>query len=118
MTEARTHWSSIPSLPFTIQQAEAVPQIDRIGKTAAFHTLLQLPIGTLPANEQSPFKWWLFACNLGHHTRSVIGDGLVSAALQQNSHEVVELLITRVDDTVARICIVPQLPAGLKACMV
>ena len=31
------------------------------------------------------FQWWLFAANLGRHTKHVIGDGLVAGTLVGHS---------------------------------
>ncbi len=100
---ARSHWSSAPALPFTFTQAQTIPQIDRIGKAAAFESLQLLPLGLLPVDEPSSFQWWLYACNLGTLTASVFGEGIVSAVLEEKTFDFVQLLFTRADGNFARI---------------
>ena len=100
---ARSHWSSAPALPVTSPQAQTVPQIDRIGKAAAFESLQLLPLGLLPVDEPSSFQWWLHACNLGALTASVFGEGIVSAVLKEKAPDYVQLRFTRADGSFAQI---------------
>ena len=76
--------------------ARAVPQIDRLGKEEIWQTIQSLIAQGLIANEPPSqtartfapslditdgnlLCWWLWICNLGQHTRTVIGTGVRSA---------------------------------------
>ena len=61
---------------FTFEEARRIPQIDRIGKEAAFRSL---------QDDRENFQWWRFAANLGQHTERVFGDGLTSAKLMDHT---------------------------------
>jgi len=84
-TPPRCCWSALPPNPFTRELASTIPQVDRIGKRAACHILLQEPLGPLPTTEDARFKWWLFVCNLGRNTREIFGPGITAALLEDKS---------------------------------
>ena len=61
--------------------ALTVPQTDRIGKRAAWAALENLPLGELNSSPDATFKWWLWLANLGPHTQTPLGAGVVGAEL-------------------------------------
>ena len=69
-------WHTKPMEIFTYEHACRIPQTDKLGKEQAFRTIQTDP-------EQ--FQWWLFASNLGHETKRVIGNGLTSWSLLERS---------------------------------
>ena len=72
------------------EQVWQTPQTDRIGKTKAFEDLQSNP---------ATFQWWRFAANLGNHTESVIGNGLVCMCLLERTAARVSLRFQRRDDS-------------------
>ena len=90
----------IPGIPFTYELASSPPSTDRMGKISARQLLAAgVPIGDLPVTGDAPFKWWLFACNLGNNTQHVIGPGIISAGLDEDS----TLVFTRSDASTVRV---------------
>jgi hypothetical protein len=94
-----TQWASIPTTPFTWDDAATVPKGDQIGKKEAYTLLMNLAPQQLTTNSNGPFKWWLFVPNLGRDTRRVIGDGLTNAELVDVSHNTASITFTRCDNT-------------------
>ena len=108
---AQLQLPSIPELPFTYTTASGIPKTDQIGKEEAYQSLQHAPLGALATIVDAPFKWWLFACNLGNNTREVIGGGIIAAALETKWDHTVQILFTRSDNTEARVQIT-QPPRG------
>ena len=65
-------------------------------------------------HEGAHFKWWLFICNLGKNTREAIGCGISAATLEDKWEHGVQLLLTRCDNTEARLQVL-QKPRGSTA---
>ena len=101
-TPRRQDLTSLPAIPYTWEHAARVPQIDRMSKAEAYRSLQQFPRGSL-THEGAHFKWWLFICNLGKNTRETIGCGIVAATLENTWENGVQLLLTRSDNTEARL---------------
>jgi hypothetical protein len=95
----------IPQIPFTYELAKSIPKIDQMGKKDAYRFLLDTPPGRLPVTNDAPFKWWLFACNLGKNTRDVIGPGITAAVLEQKMETCVHLVFTRSDNTTVKLVV-------------
>ena len=95
------HSISLPAIPYTYEYAALVPTVDRMGKHDAYRILQQTPSGTLI--DDADFKWWLFICNLGKYTREVFGCGIVAVTLEDKWEQGVQLLVTRSDNTYARL---------------
>ena len=93
--------TSLPANPYTYEDAVLVPQIDRMSKSEAYRLLQQTPCGPL-APEAHHFKWWLWICNIGN-AREIIGCGIVAATLESKRAHCVQLLLTRSDNTEARL---------------
>ena len=72
-----------------------------MGKKDAYRFLVDAPPGRLPVTNDAPFKWWLFACNLGKNTREVIGPGITAAVLDTDRH----LVFTRSDNTTVKLVV-------------
>ena len=69
-------WHARPVETFTYEDACRIPQTDKLGKQQAFLAL---------QNQPEQFMWWLFAANLGPDTADVIGSGLTSSNLVEQS---------------------------------
>ena len=93
--------TSLPANPYTYEDAVLVPQIDRMSKPEAFRLLQQTPRGPLVPGAHH-FKWWLWICNIGN-AREIIGCGIVAATLENKRAHCVQLLLTRSDNTEARL---------------
>ena len=103
----RNDLTSLPASPYTCEHAALVPQIDRMGKADAYRSLQLTPCGPL-MHEGAHFKWWLFICNLGKNTRETIGCGIVAATLENKWEHGVQLLLTRSDNTEAKLQLLQQ----------
>ena len=93
--------TSLPANPYTYEDAVLVPQVDRMSKPEAFRLLQQTPCGPL-VPEAHHFKWWLWICNI-ENARDIIGCGIVAATLENKQAQCVQLLLTRSDNTEARL---------------
>ena len=82
-------------------------QGDKLGKGAVWRTvqnkLQSIPDerdgGALDITDGSVLRWWLWICNLGLHTREVIGVGVRCARVAMNDTDEAVFTFTRVDDT-------------------
>ena len=93
---------------FSSDRAKLVPQIDQLGKADIWQAVQRIPRDLIP-NEQSGtwlditngkhLLWWLGICNLGNHTRTVIGAGVHIAQLAMNADDQAVFKFTRTDDT-------------------
>ena len=94
---------------FSAARAKLVPQVDKLGKEDVWQTVQTLMAQELIPNKRdgswlnltdgTHLRWWLWICNLGKFTRSVIGAGVHSAHVAMNAgHEAVFKFI-RADDT-------------------
>ena len=72
-----------------------------MSKSEAYRLLQQTPCGPLVPGAHD-FKWWLWICNIGH-TCEIIGCGIVAATLESKRAHCVQLLLTRSDNTEARL---------------
>ena len=100
--DARTHlaadqWRYLGPQGFTYEDALTVPQSDRIGKKKAWVVLENLPLGELDSSPDATFKWWLWLANLGPHTQTAIGAGVIGAALTFSDCREKRILCRRVD---------------------
>ena len=71
-----------PDWTMTWERAQRVPQGDRLGKKAVWETIQRVchrPGGALDITDGTTLRWWLWICNLGHHSRDVIGPGVTGA---------------------------------------
>ena len=93
--------TSLPANPYTYEDAVRVPQVDRMSKSEAYRLLQQTPCGPLVPGAHD-FKWWLWICNIGN-AREIIGCGIVAATLENKRAHCVQLLLTRSDNTEARL---------------
>ena len=100
-TSTRNDLTSLPANPYTYEDAVLVPQVDRMSKPEAFRLLQQTPCGPL-VPEAHHFKWWLWICNI-EKARDIIGRGIVAATLENKQAQCVQLLLTRSDNTEARL---------------
>ena len=89
----------------SFEHARQLPQIDKLGKEAAFR-LLQ--------TEQDDFQWWRFAANLGPHTGRVIGDGLIGANRIEHSDTHVILRFRRRNNSTVDVELVDVKGRGIK----
>ena len=94
---------------WTITQSTLVPQTDRMGKDAVWQQISALlEQDAIPREDEfiditngAIIPWWLWASNLGHRTRDVIGEGIKEIHLSRIlEHEVVFNFI-RADNTTA-----------------
>ena len=97
---------------FTFDRADLVPQIDKLGKEDVWRKVQYLKaqrlIGGPPLDitDGTHLLWWLWMCNLGSHTKKVIGTGVRSAYIAMNvDHEAVFTFV-RADGTecTVRLC--------------
>ena len=72
-----------------------------MSKSEAYRLLQQTPCGPL-VPEAHHFKWWLWICNIGN-AREIIGCGIVAATLENKWVHSVQLLLTRSDNTEAKL---------------
>ena len=82
-------WSQLD--PMTWERARTVPQGDRMGKKVVLRLVENLrSMDMIPEENDAPrqalditdgrvFRWWLWICNLGYHSREVIGVGVHGA---------------------------------------
>ena len=67
-----------------------------------------LPLQELDTSPDATFKWWLWMSNLGHHTRTIIGVGVVGAELTASNAGEKKIVFRRVDssrvETVFSLC--------------
>ena len=90
-------WIYLRPQGFTYEDAQKVPQTDRLGKKSAWAALENLPLGDLDSNPDATFKWWLWLANLGPHTRTTLGAGVVGAALTFSDNLEKRIICRRVD---------------------
>ena len=107
-TSTRNDLNSVPVIPYTLKDAERVPQTDRMGKRAAYTALQETNHGPLGHDLFAKFEWWLFICNLGNNTVETIGCGIVEATLDDTWHDGVQLSLTRNDNTTAKLQIIQK----------
>ena len=90
---------------FTFEDARRIPQLDKIGKDAAFRTLRATP---------EHFQWWLLEANLGPHTAHVIGNGLIAATFVEHSSAHAVLRFHRFDGSTVDVELVYVRERGFK----
>ena len=80
---ARTEWNTPgPGGTLTWERAQTVPQGDRLGKKAVWEILQGVESPWLmpkDITDGSILRWWLWICNLGAHSKDVIGPGVTEA---------------------------------------
>ena len=102
---------------FSIARAILVPQVDRLGKEEVWQTVQTLASQGFIPNERDPgswlditdgtrLRWWLWICNLGSLTRSVIGTGVCSAHIAMNMEHEAVFKFVRPDESecILRLC--------------
>ena len=98
---------------FTLARSNLVPQIDKLGKAHVWRTmetlftqgLITQGLTTCITNG-TRLRWWLWICNLGACTRSVIGIGVCDAYVTMNTHHEAIFEFTRMDASkcMVRLC--------------
>ena len=93
---------------FSYDRAKLVPRIDQLGKEDIWQAAQSIPRDCIP-NEPSGkwlditdgrrLRWWLWICNLGNHTRTVIGAGVCTAHMAMNADNEAVFKFTRIDGT-------------------
>ena len=94
---------------WTITQSTLVPQTDRMGKAAVWQQVSALlEKNAIPREDEfiditdgAIFPWWLWASNLGHRTRDVIGEGIKEVHLSRTLAYEVVFNFARMDNTTA-----------------
>ena len=92
---------------WSITQSTLVPQTDRMGKEAVWQQISALlEQDAIPRYDEfiditagAIFPWWLWASNLGHHTRDVIGEGIIEVHLSRTLEHEVIFNFVRADNT-------------------
>ena len=97
-----------------------MPQIDKLGKEDIWKTIQALMAEGLIANEQdgpwlditdsTHLRWWLWICNVGSYTRTVIGTGVRSAHVAMNMDHEAVFKFVRADESECklRLCCINQ----------
>ena len=93
---------------FSSDRAKLVPRIDQLGKEDIWQAAQSIPRDCVP-NEPSGnwlditdgrrIRWWLWICNLGNHTNTVIGAGVRTAHMAMNADNEAVFKFTRIDGT-------------------
>ena len=89
----------------SFEHARHFPQINKLGKQDAFRLLQTAP---------ETFQWWRFAANLGHHTQSVVGAGLINTNLIERNDAHVILRFQRHDNSTVNVELVDVMGKGVK----
>ena len=93
---------------FSSERAKLVPQIDRLGKAEIWRAVQRIPQGLIPDVRSGAWLdiicgtyilWWLWICNLGNHTRFVIGAGVRAAHMAMNTNHEAVFKFARIDET-------------------
>ena len=91
---------------FSPDRAKLVPQSDRLGKANVWQALQRIPRELIPDIGSGAWlditcgkhlRWWLWICNLGNHTRTVIGAGIHTAHLAMRVNHEAMFKFTRID---------------------
>jgi hypothetical protein len=96
---------------FSLARTELVPQSDKLGKHQIWLCVQRLlnanEIPSLPnaldITDGEQVRWWLWVCNLGFHTRDVIGSGIDAAQVSHTGFEKVLFTFRRIDGTSAEV---------------
>jgi hypothetical protein len=93
---------------FSSDRAKLVPQIDRLSKAQVWQAVQLIPERLMPDVRSKPglditcgqhILWWLWICNLGQHTKFVIGAGVHAAHLTMDTNHEAVFKFTRTDAT-------------------
>ena len=93
---------------FSSDRAKLVPQIDRLSKADIWQAVQRIPQRLIPDVRSRAglditcgqhILWWLWICNLGNHTRFVIGAGVRAAHLTMDTNNEAVFKFTRIDGT-------------------
>ena len=93
---------------FSSDRAKLVPQIDKLGKSDIWQAVQRIPRELIPDIQSGAWLditcgrhllWWLWICNLGNHTRTVIGAGVHIAHVAMNTDHEAVFKFTRIDGT-------------------
>ena len=93
---------------FDSDRAKLVRQSDRLGKAEIWGAVQRIPQGLIPHVQSGAWLditcgkyivWWLWICNLGNHTRSVIGAGVRDAHMAMNTNDEAVFKFSRIDGT-------------------
>ena len=102
---------------FSSDRAKLVPQIDRLSKADIWQAVQRIPQRLIPDVRSRAglditcgqhILCWLWICNLGNHTRSVIGAGVRAAHLTMDTDNEAVFKFTRIDGTECVVKLVPM----------